>query len=238
MPRPNDKERKNLISRINKQISHLTEQRTSVAEKKVGPADRAKLYSILITESDNFTRHLQPHLRSAFRPRSRLWGASSAANRRRLSLNVLSMWQAAVPASRQPRPGPQGLTRPSPTRASWPCPSGLWPCQPVGRTLAPEAGICGHRLRSCSTPPRRDGLNHEARTLARRDWPAGERGPPKENPRSWECPRGLAGVGPAHYAVRQGHSMAALRDVRPLRPDGTPQSGVAMSRRPPCSYRD
>jgi hypothetical protein len=67
MPRPNDKERKNLISRINKQISHLTEQRTSVAEEKVGPADRAKLYSILITESDNFTRHLQPHLRSAWK---------------------------------------------------------------------------------------------------------------------------------------------------------------------------
>jgi len=66
-PRPNDKERKNLISRINKQISHLTEQRTSEAEEKIGSADRAKLYSILIAEADNFTRHLQPHIRPAWK---------------------------------------------------------------------------------------------------------------------------------------------------------------------------
>ena len=66
-PHPNDKERKNLISKINKQISRLTEQRTSVAEEKISAADRAKLYSILITEADNFTRHLPPHLRPAWK---------------------------------------------------------------------------------------------------------------------------------------------------------------------------
>ena len=66
-PRPNDKERKNLISKINKQISHLTEQRTSVAEEKISTPDRARLYSILIAEVDNFTRHLQPHLRPAWK---------------------------------------------------------------------------------------------------------------------------------------------------------------------------
>ena len=66
-PRPNDKERKNLISRINKQISRLTEQRTSVADEKISSADRAMLYSILIAEADNFTRHLQPHLRRAWK---------------------------------------------------------------------------------------------------------------------------------------------------------------------------
>src|SRR4029077_15553919 len=66
-PRPNDKERKNLISKINKQISHLTEQRTSVAEEKIGAAERARLYSILIAEANNFTRHLQPHLRPAWK---------------------------------------------------------------------------------------------------------------------------------------------------------------------------
>src|SRR4029079_10735104 len=32
-PRPNDKERKNLMSKISKQISRLTEQRTSVADE-------------------------------------------------------------------------------------------------------------------------------------------------------------------------------------------------------------
>jgi hypothetical protein len=42
-PRPNDKERKNLISKINKQISHLTEQRTSVAEEKCGGPGEAPL---------------------------------------------------------------------------------------------------------------------------------------------------------------------------------------------------
>ena len=66
-PRPNDKERKNLMSKINKQISHLTEQRTSVAEEKISSADRARLYSILIAEADHFTRHLQPHLRPAWK---------------------------------------------------------------------------------------------------------------------------------------------------------------------------
>ena len=35
--RPNDQERKTLISKINKQISHLTEQRTSVAETEAPP---------------------------------------------------------------------------------------------------------------------------------------------------------------------------------------------------------
>ena len=65
-PCPNDKERKDLISKIRKQVSHLTEQRTSV-EEKFGPADRAKLYSILISEADNFTRHLQPHLRRSWK---------------------------------------------------------------------------------------------------------------------------------------------------------------------------
>jgi hypothetical protein len=66
-PRPNDKERKNLLSKISRQISRLTEQRTSVADEKISSADRAMLYSILIAEADNFTRHLQPHLRPAWK---------------------------------------------------------------------------------------------------------------------------------------------------------------------------
>ena len=66
-PRPNDKERKNLMSKISKQISRLTEQRTSVANEKISSTDRAMLYSILIAEADNFTCHLQPHFRPAWR---------------------------------------------------------------------------------------------------------------------------------------------------------------------------
>jgi polyphosphate kinase len=66
-PLMSDKERKNLVRKINKQISHLTEQRTSEAKEKIGTADRAKLLYILIAEADNFTQHLQPHLRRAWK---------------------------------------------------------------------------------------------------------------------------------------------------------------------------
>jgi len=66
-PRANDKERKNLISKINQHISRLTEQHTSIAEERISSADRAKVYSILIGEADNFTRHLQPQLRPAWK---------------------------------------------------------------------------------------------------------------------------------------------------------------------------
>jgi polyphosphate kinase len=66
-PCPNDKERKDLLGKIRKQVSHLTEQRTSEAREKIGTADRAKLFYILIAEADNFTRHLQPHLRQAWK---------------------------------------------------------------------------------------------------------------------------------------------------------------------------
>jgi hypothetical protein len=62
-PLPSDKERKHLLAKINKQIAHLTEQRTSVAAEKIGDRDRLMLHSILIAEADNFTRHLQQDLR-------------------------------------------------------------------------------------------------------------------------------------------------------------------------------
>jgi hypothetical protein len=64
-PHPNDQARKILIAI--KQISHLTEQRTSELKEKVSSADRAQLYSSLIAEADNFTRHSQPHLRPAWK---------------------------------------------------------------------------------------------------------------------------------------------------------------------------
>jgi polyphosphate kinase len=65
-PRPNDQNRKELVSKISKHVSHLTEHRTSVAEETVGTADCAKLYSVLIADAENFTRHIQPHLRPAW----------------------------------------------------------------------------------------------------------------------------------------------------------------------------
>ena len=39
-PLASDRERKDLVRKINKQISHLTEQRTSEAKEKIGTADR------------------------------------------------------------------------------------------------------------------------------------------------------------------------------------------------------
>jgi hypothetical protein len=64
----NDKELKNVLNEISAQISLLTKQRTSVAEEKIGSANRARLYSILIAEADNFTRHLQAALPSCLEP--------------------------------------------------------------------------------------------------------------------------------------------------------------------------
>src|SRR5262245_28677703 len=66
-PRPNDERRRELISKITKHISHLTEDRTSITEETIGTADYAKLYSVLIAEADNFARHLQPQLRPAWK---------------------------------------------------------------------------------------------------------------------------------------------------------------------------
>ena len=66
-PRPNDKERKDLMSKVRKQIAHLTEQRTSEAMEKIGTVERTKVFYTLIAEADNFTRHLQPQLRHAWK---------------------------------------------------------------------------------------------------------------------------------------------------------------------------
>ena len=41
---PNSEERKALIAKINKQISHLTDQRTLTAQEKIGERDRTALY--------------------------------------------------------------------------------------------------------------------------------------------------------------------------------------------------
>ena len=60
---PNSEERKALIAKINKQISHLTDQRTLTAQEKIGERDRTALYDLLVADFKNFTQYLRPELR-------------------------------------------------------------------------------------------------------------------------------------------------------------------------------
>jgi hypothetical protein len=60
---PNSEERKALIAKINKQISHLTDQRTLTAQEKIGERDRTALYELLVADFKNFTQYLRPELR-------------------------------------------------------------------------------------------------------------------------------------------------------------------------------
>ena len=60
---PNSEERKALIAKINKQISHLTDQRTLTAQQKIGERDRTALYDHLVADFKNFTQYLRPELR-------------------------------------------------------------------------------------------------------------------------------------------------------------------------------
>jgi hypothetical protein len=79
-PIPSDDERKRLIKKIQRPIAYLSKKRTAVPMEKIDFEDRAKLFSILIREVDNFTRFLKPELRlaweyppsSAHRPGKRL----------------------------------------------------------------------------------------------------------------------------------------------------------------------
>jgi hypothetical protein len=57
------KERRALITKINKQISHLTDERTLVEQEKIGDQDRTALYELLVADLRNFTGYLRPELR-------------------------------------------------------------------------------------------------------------------------------------------------------------------------------
>jgi hypothetical protein len=59
----NTEERKELIAKINKQISHLTDHRTLTAQEKIGERDRTALYELLVADFKNFTQHLRSELR-------------------------------------------------------------------------------------------------------------------------------------------------------------------------------
>jgi hypothetical protein len=59
----NSEERRALITKINKQISHLTDERTLVEQEKIGDQDRTALYELLVADLRNFTGYLRPELR-------------------------------------------------------------------------------------------------------------------------------------------------------------------------------
>jgi hypothetical protein len=63
-PSDSDK-RKVLITKINKQIPHLNDQRALglVAQEKIGEQDRTAVYELLVADFKNFTHHLKPELR-------------------------------------------------------------------------------------------------------------------------------------------------------------------------------
>ena len=54
----NSEERRALITKINKQISHLTDERTLVEQEKIGDQDRMALYELLVADLRNFTGYL------------------------------------------------------------------------------------------------------------------------------------------------------------------------------------
>jgi hypothetical protein len=62
---PND--RRELFAKINKQIAHLTEARTTVEDDKIGNKERDAMYVFLYEDLGNFNRHLKPELRPAWK---------------------------------------------------------------------------------------------------------------------------------------------------------------------------
>jgi hypothetical protein len=63
----NTAERRSIFAKINKQISHLTEARTTVEKDMIGAQERDAMYSILYDDLDEFDRHLKPDLRPAWK---------------------------------------------------------------------------------------------------------------------------------------------------------------------------
>jgi hypothetical protein len=60
---PDSDKRRALITTINKQIPHLNDQRTLVAQEKIGEQDRTAVYELLVADFKNFTHHLRPEVR-------------------------------------------------------------------------------------------------------------------------------------------------------------------------------
>ena len=78
---PNPEDRRALFQRINKQISHLTTERTSVADEKIGPADREEMYG--------WVHAFLVILTTTFAPTfARLGKSSSVSSAARVSMTV------------------------------------------------------------------------------------------------------------------------------------------------------
>ncbi|HET9935944.1 MAG TPA: hypothetical protein VFQ29_05750 [Methyloceanibacter sp.] len=65
----NSADRQTLFKKINKQISHLTIERTSVPEEKIGSADREQMYGWIYALLEHFAKHVRPELRSSWKIR-------------------------------------------------------------------------------------------------------------------------------------------------------------------------
>ena len=63
----NSPDRQALFKKINKQISHLTTERTSVAGEKIGTRDREEMYSWVYAFLEYFADHIRPDLRGAWK---------------------------------------------------------------------------------------------------------------------------------------------------------------------------
>lgn len=63
----NPADRQALFKKINKQISHLTTDRTSVVDEKIGTADRDEMYSWVFAFLEHFAKHVRPELRSSWK---------------------------------------------------------------------------------------------------------------------------------------------------------------------------
>jgi hypothetical protein len=63
----NPEDRRTLFANINKQISHLTEARTTVEKDMIGDEQREAMFALLYADLWNFHRHLKPELRPAWK---------------------------------------------------------------------------------------------------------------------------------------------------------------------------
>jgi hypothetical protein len=59
-------DRRALFGKINKQISHLTTERTSIPEQKIGNSDREEMYGWIYAHLEYFADRPRPELRSAW----------------------------------------------------------------------------------------------------------------------------------------------------------------------------
>ena len=66
---PNPDDRRALFQKINKQISHLTTERTSIPEEKIGNADREEMYGWIFGLLEYFGKHVRSELQSVWKIR-------------------------------------------------------------------------------------------------------------------------------------------------------------------------